>query len=288
MTSFKVCGFHVKLDQAAAVYEKIYSLTSKINKKYCDLNGYDYQFDILDKSVLTDFVDTSIFRFSSGWHWSCIYKYQYLLEMLEKSSEDYVVYVEYDACFCNDFLRLENYVDDNHDIFCSRCNWSYDIDFWIKNLNTLINELNSKRNDLFNYDRCTDAFLSKDIASRLTFTHNVFFCNEGFFILKNSELAKKFLKAIVKYAPLFYDNTDLMCTESQTLQCIMSKDVFYPHVKILPPKTQGHIYGWSNQYNEDECLICHNSSIDKDTLYQFLQTIAGNKYWGKYKILSTD
>ena len=35
----------------------------------------------------------------------------------------------------------------------------------------------------------------------------------------------------------------------------------------------------SNVYNEDECLICHNSSIDKNILYQKLEEISKNKYW---------
>ena len=286
MSSFDVCGFHIDWNPSPPIYEKIYTLTSGINQKYCELNGYHYQFDILSKSVFIGFLDNDIFNLASEWHRSCIYKYKYLLDKLERSSCDYVVYVEYDACFCNDFLRLENYIDGEHDIFYSRCNWSYDVNYWIDNLNNLVNEINRRLHDIFDYDKYTETLLCREIQPRMVFLRNIFLGNEGFYIFRNSEISKKFLKAIIKYAPLFYDNTDLMCTESQVVQCIMSKDVFSSRVKVLPPKTQGHIYGWSNQYNEDECLICHNSSIDKDTLYRFLQTIAGNRYWSKYKIVS--
>lgn len=288
MSSFDVYGFHVDWDPSPPIYEKIHTLTSAINKKYCELNGYHYQFDILNKSVLDNFIDDEIFHLASDWHLSCIYKYKCLLDKLEKSADDYIVYVEYDACFCNDFLRLENYIDGEHDIFYSRCNWSFDVNYWIDNLNKLISEINRRQHDIFNYDKYSATLLSEDIQSRLVFFRNIFLGNEGFYIFKNSEISKKFLKAVIKYAPLFYDHTKFMCTETQVVQCVMSKDVFTPHIKVLPPQTQGHIWGNSNRYDEDECLICHNSSIAKDTLYRFLQTIANNKYWSKYKFLSTD
>lgn len=288
MSTFKVGGFYIWLSEFVPVYEKIYSLTSKINRKYCELNGYDYRFDILEKSVLDNLGDTEFFDISPKCR-AIIYKYKYMLDNLEKSAADYMVYVEYDACFCNDFRRLENYVDGEHDIFYSRCNWSFDLNLWVKCLNEVINEINRRQRDIFDYEKCSETLLNKDIRWRFIYLlYNLFFCNEGFFILKNSEISRKFLKAVIKYTPLFYMATDLLSPEGQTVQCIMSKDVFTPHIKVLPPQTQGHIWGNSNQYSEDECLVCHNSSMDRNMSYQILQTIAGNKYWSKYKFLSAD
>ena len=58
--------------------------------------------------------------------------------MLNTSENDYIVYVEYDACFCNTVKKLEDYIDDEHSIFFySRCNWSYDILNYYKNFNKM-------------------------------------------------------------------------------------------------------------------------------------------------------
>ena len=75
MSTFKVGGFYIWLSEFVPVYEKIYSLTSKINRKYCELNGYDYRFDILEKSVLDNLGDTEFFDISPKCR-AIIYKYK--------------------------------------------------------------------------------------------------------------------------------------------------------------------------------------------------------------------
>ena len=90
---------------------------------------------------------------------------------------------------------------------------------------------------------------------------------------------------MIKYSILFYDNKEYWNPEGETIQFLMSKSMFISYLKVLPPKTQGHIHGDSNRYNEDECLICHNSAIDKNILYKFLISIAKNKYWEKFNLI---
>ena len=282
MPSFKVCTYHVKLDGADQIYEKIFNLTSKINKKYCELNNYSYISTLYSELVFDYLIDEEIFKIDKKWDKACIFKYKYLLDILNTSNEDFIVYIEYDACFCNTIKKLENYVDDQHSIFYSRCNWSYDVQKWIKDFIKMLNYIKDNENKILNFDTCSDILASKELIENFVLLGNIFIANEGFYIFKNNELTKKFLKAIIKYAPLFYDNKNVWITEGQTLQFIMKKDLFRPYLKVLPPKTQGHIRGGSNKFNEDECLVCHNSSIDKNILYQFLISISKNKYWEKY------
>lgn len=280
MSTFKICTYHVFLTsdkQTNKIYKDILNITCKINKKYCQLNNYSYQNNFFHADDLTNICDQSIFQLSDYAN-VCIFKYKYLLDCLENSTEDYIVFVEYDACFCNTIKKLEDYIDNKHSIFYSRCNWTYDINRYSKYINAFIDEFNKNINDISNFKTCSDTLLKPEISKYIKCFHNKFFCNQGFYIFKNNEISKKFLKAIIQYAPLFYDESEWI-TEGQVLQQVMATDKFSPHLMVLPPKTQGHIYGNCNKYNEDDCLIQHNASISKDVLYNQLVKVITNKYW---------
>jgi hypothetical protein len=66
---------------------------------------------------------------------------------------------------------------------------------------------------------------------------------------------------------------------------MMMKKKFKNHLQVLPPKTQGHFYGGSNRYDEDKCLVCHNSGIDKEKCFEFMKIIAQNTYWKPYNFV---
>lgn len=288
--TFKVCTYHVNCtdiinNTTDSLYKKIYELTTAINKKYCEIHNYNYSFDIFNENELNNFLDTEIFQFNDKWNITCIFKYQYLLEQLEKSTEDYIVYVEYDSCFCNDIKRIEDFLnnDINTDFFYACCNWSWDINDFIKQTNEYVSALQHNINDIFDFNKYVNTLSKNEIFNYLTGCHKIFFNNEGLYIIKNSEISKKILRAIVKYAPIFYDKKHICAVEGLIVQFIMGKECFIKHVKQLPAITQGHIYGTSNRYNEDNCLVCHNSSIDKNILYEFIKNnIIKNKYWSKY------
>lgn len=156
---------------------------------------------------------------------------------------------------------------------------------WINDFYKVANLVMQNQKQIENFNNCTDFFWTKPMILKLNYLQRVSFNNEGIYILKNSNITKQFLKAIIKYAPLFYDYTDELCTETQTVNMIMRKEQFIPHIKVMPEKTQGHIYGNRNKYNEDECLICHNSTMNKNSLYDFLMKIANNKYWKQYNFI---
>ena len=282
-SKFKVCTYYIKFDNSSKIYEDIYNLSTKINKKYCELNGYDYTNCLFNESVLKNFLDDDFLKIEKKWAKACVYKYKYLLDVLNTSENDYIVYVEYDACFCNTVKKLEDYIDDEHSIFYSRCNWSYDILNYYKNFNKMSNILNKNANGngLLNFDMCSDILVSRDIKECLQVLNHPTFLNEGFYIFKNDYVSRKFLKSIIKYSNLFYDDgcEPLWCAEGPVIGKLTSLPCFYNHLKLLPPKTQGHINGGSNKYDEDECLVCHNSSIDKNILYEKLVNISENKYW---------
>lgn len=283
MSQFKVCTYHIKFDNANPVYENIFNLSSKINKKYCELNEYEYTNCLFNENILKNFLNDDFLKIDKKWAKACVYKYKYLLDILNTSENDYIVYVEYDACFCNTIKKLEEYIDIEHSIFYSRCNWSYDVLNYLKNVNKMADILNknTNANRLLNFDLCSDILVSKEMKGILQVLNHPTFLNEGFYIFKNDGVSRKFLESIIKYSNLFYDDDcdPGWSAEGQVIGKLTSLPCFYNHLKLLPPKTQGHVNGGSNAYNEDECLICHNSAIDKNILYQKLEEISKNKYW---------
>ena len=50
-SKFKVCTDHIKFDNSSKIYEDIYNLSTKINKKYCELNGYDYTNCLFNENI---------------------------------------------------------------------------------------------------------------------------------------------------------------------------------------------------------------------------------------------
>lgn len=285
MPTFKVCTYHIKFNNADKIYEDIFNISTTINKKYCELNNYSYICNLYNENVFDHFIDDEIFNIDKKWDKACIYKYKYLLDILNTSNEDYIVYIEYDACFCNTIKKLEDYIDNEHSIFYSRCNWTYDVNKWLKDFINMCNYVKENQKHIVTFYETSNFLASSEMINTLTILRNIFIANEGFYIFKNDDLTKKFLKAIIKYSPIFYDSKG-WCVEGNTLQFVMSKDLFRHCLKVLPPKTQGHIYGGSNFYNEDECLVCHNSSIDKNILYNFLFKISKNKYWEKFNLIN--
>jgi hypothetical protein len=142
----------------------------------------------------------------------------------------------------------------------------------------MYNFLIEHKEQFLNFETSSDLFVSETYKNFLERINNVTFINEGFYIFKNDEISRKFLESVIKYSQIFYEASQAQ-TEGQIISKLTSLNCFYPHLKSLPPKTQGHIYGNSNHYNEDECLVCHNGMIDKNITYEFLLKIMENKYW---------
>ena len=87
-SKFKVCTYYIKFDNSSKIYEDIYNLSTKINKKYCELNGYDYTNCLFNESVLKNFLDDDFFKIEKKWAKACVYKYKYLLDVLNTSEND--------------------------------------------------------------------------------------------------------------------------------------------------------------------------------------------------------
>ena len=178
MPTFKVCTYHVKFNDADQIYEKIFNLTSKINKKYCELNNYSYVSTLYSELAFDHLLDDEIFEIDKKWDKACIFKYKYLLDILNTSNEDYIVYVEYDACFCNTIKKLEDYIDDQHSIFYSRCNWSCDVRTWIRDFIKMLNYIKDNENKILNFDTCSDILASSNFIKYFSLLGNIYFVNE--------------------------------------------------------------------------------------------------------------
>lgn len=273
---FDVCSFHIYLNNNKnnEIYKKIRLKTDEINTKYCEVNNYTYNSQIISENRLDNFLINNVFNFNNNIEKTWIFKYQFILDKLEKSTADYIVFIEYDACFCNLKNKLQSYINDTHDIFYSRCNWNWDINNYLNNVNNLIQYLNKNLNNIKNYDLCSSYLTSPEYINYVNYLTNAFFCNEGFYIFKNTEISKHFLKAIIQYSTLFANtSSNIFSSQGQIVQKIMANTKFLPHISQLPALTQGHIYGSINKFDNNKCLICHNSGINKQMLLSFLDKI---------------
>jgi hypothetical protein len=137
MSTFKVCTYHINVGASDPQYKSLCELSTKVNRKYCELNNYEYTYKEFDETVLENFCQDGIFELESLKSKTWIYKYQFILDTLNSSTEDYIVFVESDSIFVNPNNKLENYIDTEHDIFYAASNWSWDLNDYMKNISSI-------------------------------------------------------------------------------------------------------------------------------------------------------
>ena len=101
----KVIQYLISNDQK---YLRLAKLAEKINHNYCKINGYDFKFEYKDNESNLDFEATTF------------YKILYINENLNDC--DYLVFIDADAAISNPTIKIENLIDDKHELFLSRGN----------------------------------------------------------------------------------------------------------------------------------------------------------------------
>lgn len=83
--------------------------TKLINQRYCDLKGYEYYCETDD-----DKIKAIVEHRAYTW-----YKPKFLLEVLERTNADYVLFLDADAIVVNDSYQIEDFIDQDRHIICT-------------------------------------------------------------------------------------------------------------------------------------------------------------------------
>ena len=284
----------IKVVQFSNIDDEVSQLSKEINSRYCELNNYDYEFEnfnyeplkcqsIIELAEKSDDNDNKANINAITSH-----KYEIILKDLKKY--DYICWIDVDACFNNPYRKIEDLIDEKHELFLSKDSGLIAPTIFTINSAIIIQKfLNENK---LNYIPDFQFFSKKikeltkfDILAKMQSTvFNPLGLNTGFMIFRNSNESEIFLEDCKKYHPLFsagfYDQ--------DCISFLLQKKKYKDICKILDNKLQGN-YALKSQpefaYNEDENFILHNYGQPNKVRIASMKYVKQNKWWkGKFDV----
>lgn len=279
-------------------YTKIVEFYNLLVKKYCQLHNYEFEFreinnnDLQDiKQQLTDdwqLLDDSTIQLKTTE--IVLYKLKYVKEVLKRNEDEYVVFFDTDAIPSNPNIKLEEFIDDEHEIFVSPGNKYMDFISASHQLLPVLSDMcNNKNNllDLFCNDPtvlCEKIQKEKNINLIAKFEQFVkIFAgfNEGFFIVKNTPKMKKLFSLMCNNYQIGIHRGFNSSADGHLMWYFLTPQYFYSSLKYMKFNCMGHHLGYGPYlYNEDTTFLLHDSDIIsmKDRSKSF-EIMIHNKWW---------
>lgn len=261
-------------------YMQLCKLSEQINKKYCQLHRYDYQFDYLDEQIVKDLYG------GFNWNLAALYKLNYMYDILMKDDCDYLVTLDADAAINKPQIKLEDLIDDQHDLFLSRGNEK----IWVINI---LQQLNQNIVDLFqnhrdyltnyNYEDMIEKNYNFYELCEIMSVGSVFF-NEGFFIVKNTPLMKEYFKDCMNLIQYYTHRTIPRgkCPEGLIMCFLFKQQKYKDCYTFMYDQAQGGLAnGFEQHYDQDKTFVVHNygQALTLDQKIDQFKKIKENKWW---------
>ena len=263
-------------------YLQLVQEAEKLNKKYAELYGYSYVFNYFDNSVISNYYGECNSKNI------CSYKMKFIYDNLIKDDCDILVSLDADAVISKPQIKIEDLIDEEHDLFLSRGN---DIFWQNRELKNIVSELyrlfhnNNKRSydefwsDIIVKENGNNLYGSLELASMGCFIHNC-----GLYIIKNTNLMKELFKDILAFEFIMKDNVfkSAMCLEERCMSFCLLKEKYNKSFTYMYPQVQGaYAGGYQFKYNENNTFILHEYGT-ATTLKQKLEEVKNvfyNKWW---------
>ena len=262
-------------------YMQLCKLTEQINKKYCDLHGYDHEFDYLDTKILEDLYG------KLDWSLACVYKLQWVYEKLIKQDADYLIQLDADAVVSNPNIKIEDLIDDKHQLFLSKGNERvYLANSLISLYKKLVNVLNDKTNienkDYTELVKQYDLFSNCEILSDGWIFHN-----EGLYIIKNTPLIREFFKDCVDVIKYFIHRVFERgrAYDGMIMDFVLQQEKYNNIWTFMYPQAQGGAANsYETAYNVEKTFVLHNygQALNLDQKIDWIKSLKQNKWWKGY------
>lgn len=264
-------------------YNILFNLTKQINMNYCKLYNYNYHYDIFNKNMIQQLYG----KFE--WIYACVYKLNYIYNNLIKNDCDYLVFLDADAAVNKPIIKIEDLVDDEHDLFLSKGDEKTQI---LRSLFLLHNIIDSilknyqyflDNNIEYNLYNVTDLF---QLCEK--FSHGSLFFNEGFIIIKNTFLMKQFFQDCINLIKYYIYRYVWRGRGYDGL--IMSSILFQEKYKnafiYMYDQAQGGIKNvFETKYDVNTTFILHNygNALTIDQKIEQINKLKSNIWWSQIK-----
>ena len=254
----------------------------EINEKYAKINNYQFIFENFNINdyhyewedlILNEFSKLTYYRFN----------------LIEKylNNFDYFVWIDSDACICNPNIKIEDLIDNEHDIFISQDGSLLSTTSWLVQGGFMIQKYLNENKLMYLQNPEEDLsklkIFNEPIINKLRwFVTNPNALNCGFVIYKNSPIIHEFIKDIKKYYVIFEE----VLRDQGGTAVLLRRPKYKNILKLLPLTTQGNPC-WrlpDFTYNEDKNFICHFYGLDinENSPINFVKSIENNKWWLKF------
>lgn len=248
--------------------DELTNLSKQINKKYAELNNFDYKFETFETNIL--FIDAV--------------KYKFLNILKYINNYDYICYIDIDAAFSNPNRKIDELIDKKFDVFIAQDSGIVGNTIFPLQITQIIqNCLNQyKINYIFDFNHfCNEVNkqLNFNILSKFgTIFSNPNGLNTGLMIFKNSEISKSLINDVLKYIDLFEN----IKHDQDCISLLLQKPKYNQFLKILPLETQGNsalVQQPEFYYNEDKSFINHIYGWPLKEKILGLNLVKNNKWW---------
>jgi len=270
----------------------------EITQKYCDLHKYEFLFKFINFDDLNPIIENKkkyniLNRFTperEKFENIILYKLVFMRDELNKKDSDYVALLDNDAFISNPNIKLESFVDEEHEFFASpshtTCDTPQIFNRFIFILNKFINDyeiFNLYIKNKINGIKALNEKYKSDYCKILNeFVSDIYQMNEGFFICKNTEYMRTMFNLICENFYLSYLNKNYYtCSDGflmfTFLRNLKNDDKFC----FLPLTVQGHIQGAEDaRYDVNKSFIQHNyGGVSIKDRVKYAKEIKNNKWW---------
>lgn len=266
-------------------YLKLSKLCEEVNKRYCNLYNYDIQFDYYDKQKIINHYGTETKY--------CLidYKVPFMSEQLNKQDCDYLVFVDADAAINKPTIKIEDLIDNQHELFLSRGNEK------VLQINCIVNIAN-KLNQIFQRER-TENYLTKNYYDqtimkqydlykdfeRLSIGYVLW--NEGFCVIKNTPNMRKYFEQCTEVQKRFFIDTDPesgMTQDGRAMIFMLCQKRYKDLYTFLPEFAQGGLANsYQTHFDIQKTFVLHNygQALNLDQKIECVQSLKHNKWWNK-------
>lgn len=269
----KIIQYFVGDDQK---YLHLAKLSEEINKKYAEIHNYKYEMSYLPLSVVSDYYGTA------EWKDVIAYKIKFIYDKLCQNNED-LAYLDADAAVNNPNMQIEMFMDKRHELFLSRGNEKW---YQISILKSLFYKLTQLLLNNQMYLKYYDNIVRDDkdlfcFGQMLSYENFMF--NEGFMIIRNTPITKKFFAECLKNQFVLRNISRTNATpDGRSISFTAQYDEYQDLVAFMVQNAQGgFLNAYGTNYNQAITFILHNfgKGYTIDQKIDAIEKLKSNRNW---------
>ena len=259
-------------------YLKLCDASITVNSKYAQAHGYKYSFQMVPEQKLINYYGSVTYQKIIA------YKIKLIYDHLMMQDKDVVVFIDADAAVSKATMKIEDLLDDKHEIYLSRGNQK------LLQAMLLINA-KQKLNQLFSTTDVTNMYYEQ-IMKKYGFFFQFewlsiggLMLNGGFIVVKNTPLMRDLFADALSFQHLLMDTVYKSKTQDErALGLAILKGKYFDKYTFMYQQAQGGKFNsYGTKYDEEKTFILHNygKATAMHEKIAAIYNLLNNKWWSQ-------